>query len=153
MNGFYDFQDLKVGMRVNIEGRYTGNSSLRAEQMEIKQDGDLDEMEGNIEAIDPTRGTITLFGADFQMHAETQIVDLAKQTIPLDGLAPGTRIKTKGRMTPERLYRAEKIKVKMASPDSMDELEGCIDAINATERTVQLMGFTIHIGEHVEIEE
>ena len=153
MNGFYDFKDLKVGMRVNIEGRFTGDASLQAEQMEIKQDGDLDEMEGNIETVDVTQGTITMFGAAFEMHAETLILDLAKETIALKGLAPGTRIKTKGRMTPERLYRVEKIKVKSTSPDSMDELEGRIDGINAEERTVRLMGFTIHVGANVEIEE
>jgi hypothetical protein len=153
MNGFFDFKDLKIGMRVNIEGRYTGNASLRAEQMEIKQDGDLDEMEGNIETVDAAQRTITLFGASLRMDAETHILDLAKSSIPLESLQPGTRIKTKGRMTHEHLYRPEKIKVKSNSPDSMDELEGRIESIDAAQRTMKLMGFTIHVGEDVEIAE
>ena len=153
MNGFYDFKDLKVGMRVNIEGRYAGDGSLHAEQMEIKIDGDLDEMEGNIESVDAAQGTITLFGAAFEMDAETRILDLGKESIGLDGLEPGTSIKTKGRMSDERRYRPEKINVKAISPDCMDELEGRIESINAETRTMQLMGFTIHVGDHVEIEE
>ena len=152
MNGFYDFKDLKVGMRVNVEGRYTGNASLQAEQMEIKLDGDLDEMEGNLESVDAAAGSISLFGAAFDMHAETRILDLSKEAISLEGLTPGMRIKTKGRMSPDRRYQPEKIKVKLVSPDSMDELEGRIDSINAEKCTIQLMGFTVLVGDHVEIE-
>ena len=153
MNGFYDFKDLKIGMRVNIEGRYTGDHQLQASQMEIKIDGDFDEMEGRIGSVDAGQANLNMFGVSFEITPETRIVDLAKQTISLAGLEPGARIKVKGTMTGEHSYRPEKIKVKTENPDSMDELEGRIESINAESRTLQVMGFKIHVGEDVEIEE
>jgi hypothetical protein len=153
MNGFYVFKDLKVGMRINIEGRYTGDGQLQASQLEIKIDGDLDEMEGRIGSIDAATANLKLFGVQFDITPETRILDLGKETISLDGLEPGARIKVKGTMTAEHSYRPEKIKVKTENPDSMDELEGRIEAINAESRTLQVMGFQIHVGDDVEIEE
>lgn len=153
MNGFYDFKDLKVGMRINIEGRYSGNGQLHARQVEIKIDGDLDEMEGCIGSVDASAANLKLFGVSFEITPETRIMDLAKETISLDGLEPGARIKVKGTMTAGQRYRPEKIKIKSENPDSMDELEGCIEAINAETRTLRVMGFQIHVGEDVEIEE
>jgi len=152
MNGFYDFEDLEVGMRVNIEGRYTGNGSLRAIQMEIKHDGDMDEMEGEIESVDATRRAMRMFGAPFEV-GQTLIQDQLREVIGLEDLRGGMRIKCKGRMAPDHIFRPSKIKVKNPSPDSMDELEGEIGAIDAAERTIQVMGFTVHVGEDVEIEE
>ena len=153
MNGFYDFKDLKVGMRVNIEGRYTGDGELQAQQMEIKIDGDCDEMEGCIASVDAAQDRLQMFGVSLEIDPETRIVDLAKQSIPLAGLEPGARIKVKGTMLAEQRYRPEKIKVKAATPDSMDELEGRISAINAESRTLQVMGFRVRVGDDVEIEE
>ena len=153
MNGFYEFKDLKVGMRVNVEGRYDGNGSLRAMQMEIKSDGEMDEMEGRIESVDEENESLTMFGATFDIDEYTIMVDMDKDDIDVEDLEPGMRIKTKGRMSPDRRFTPEKIKVKMTAPDSLDEIEGKIDAINAEERTVRLLGFTVQVGDDVEIEE
>ena len=152
MNGFYDFKDLTVGMRINVEGRYAGDGGLRAIQMEIKHDGEMDEMEGNIESVDAAQRTLKVFGVPFEI-GQTVILDQMREVIGLADLQAGMRIKCKGRMAPDRIYRPSKIKVKGSAPDNMDELEGEITSINAEERTLQLMGFTVHVGEDVEIEE
>jgi hypothetical protein len=152
MNGFYDFSDLEVGMRINVEGRFAGAGNLRAIQMEIKQDGEMDEMEGNIESVDAGQNTLRVFGVPFEV-GQTLVLDQMREVIGLADLKPGMRIKCKGRMAPERIYRPSKIKVKSSAPDNMDELEGEIAAIDPEARTLQVMGFTVHVGPDVEIEE
>lgn len=152
MNGFYDFEDLEIGMRINVEGRFTGDGNLRAIQMEIKQDGDMDELEGNIDSVDAPHNSLRVFGVPFEI-GQTLILDQMREVIGLADLRPGMRVKCKGRMSPDRIYRPSKMKVKGSAPDNMDELEAEIAEINAEDRTLRLMGFTVHVGEDVEIEE
>jgi hypothetical protein len=81
-----------------------------------------------------------------------EIKDLDKSPIGLTALGVGTRIKLKGRLQADRHFAADKIKVKMHSPDEQDEIEGEITALDATTRTLVVMGFEIVCDADVEIE-
>ncbi|MFQ5601557.1 MAG: hypothetical protein ACE5G2_13535, partial [Candidatus Krumholzibacteriia bacterium] len=136
MQDFYEFNDLKIGMRISVEGEYTGHDSMRAQVLTLKQDGELDEMEGFIETLDPAATGPRLFGLSFDMDDSVAIRDLEKRPSGVDALTAGTRIKTKGHVSEDRRFKPVKIKIKTATPDAQDEIEGPITAIDAENRTV-----------------
>jgi hypothetical protein len=152
MHGFYDFGDLRIGMRVNVEGEHDGNGSLRARTISIKDDGDADEIEANVQSADPGSRTIRLLGLALSIGSEVEIKGLDKQPMPFESLASGTRIKTKGMLQEGRRFRPDKIKVKSRTPDEMDEVEGAITALDPHARTITVLGFRIACGEDCEIE-
>lgn len=152
MHDFYDFRDLKIGMRVNVEGEYDGDSGIRARTISIRQDGDRDEIEATVQSVDTGAGTLRLLGLTLHLGDGVEIKDLDKNTAALGSLRQGTRIKTKGRLGDGRRFEPEKIKVKSNPPDAQDEIEGKISALDATQRTLQVLGFEIVCREDVEIE-
>lgn len=152
MHGFYDFGDLRVGMRVNIEGEHDGNGSLRANRISIKDDGEADEIGATIESADAESRTLRLLGLAVSLDSALDIRGLDKQPLGHDALTAGMRIKTKGKLLDGRRFQPEKIKVKSRTPDEMDELESTITAIDPHARTITLLGFRIACGEDCEIE-
>lgn len=152
MHGFYDFGDLRVGMRVNIEGEHDGNGSLRARRISIKEDGDSDEIAATIESADAEARTLRLLGLAVSLPAALDIKGMDKQPLGHDGLRAGMRIKTKGRLVEGRRFQPEKIKVKPRTPDEMDEIEAPITALDPHARTITVLGFRIACGEDCEIE-
>jgi hypothetical protein len=117
-----------------------------------KDDGDADELEANIESIDAANGTLRILGLTVAVGAGLEIKDLDKSPIGLTALSAGTRIKLKGRLQADRSFIADKIKVKMHSPDEHDEIEAEITALDAATRTLVVMGFAFVCDADVEIE-
>lgn len=152
MQDFYDFRDLAPGMRVNVEGDYDGAGRFLARTIAIKSDGDADEIEAVVQSVDAAAGTLQLLGLTLQVGTGVEIKDLDKDTVTLAELRPGTRIKTKGRRGDGDRFDPEKIKMKSNPPDAQDEIEGTIAALDAGQRTLQVLGFQITCREDVEIE-
>jgi hypothetical protein len=152
MSDFYEFSDLRPGMRVNIEGTYQADGTLRAMQITIKDDGEEDEMEATIESTDPAAGTVTVMGMQLVVDDDLEIKDLDKSLLSIEALRPGMRVKTKGRALGDGRFMPEKIKVKLAAPDSMDEIEGMITEMDATGHTLRVMGYAVLCDADVEIE-
>jgi hypothetical protein len=152
MNDFYDFSDLRLGMRINAEGSWDPAAGMRVAMISIKDDGDADELEANIESIDAPNGTLRILGLTVAVGAGLEIKDLDKSPIGLTALSAGTRIKLKGRVQADRSFIADKIKVKMHSPDEHDEIEAEITALDPATRTLVVMGFAFDCDADVEIE-
>lgn len=152
MHGFYDFGDLRVGMRVNVEGEHDGNGSLRANRISIRDDGEVDEIEAIIQTADAESRTLRLLGLALSLSGGLDIRGMDKQPLGHDALQAGMRIKTKGKLLDGRRFEPEKIKVKSRTPDEMDELESTISAIDPHARTITVLGFRIACGEDCEIE-
>ena len=152
MDDFYGFGDLRAGMRVNVEGTFGDDGTIRAHAISIKDDGDCDEVAATIQSVDLESRTLRLLGATLHVPEDVEIKDQDKCRIELDGLQPGMRIKTKGRMLEGLRFAPDKIKVKDLTPDAMDELEGTLTKLDAGSRSFTLMGFRIWCDEDVEIE-
>jgi len=153
MDDFYDFSDLKPGMRVNVEGDYAAaDGSIRAHQISIKDDSKDDEIEATIQSVDPAAGTIRLLGLTVRTPADLEIKDVDKSPLSAKALEPGMRVKTKGRLLADGSFAPLKIKLKMPTPDAMDEIEGTITAVDASNNTFHLMGFRVVCDADVEIE-
>jgi hypothetical protein len=152
MSGFYEFSDLKVGMRVNVEGAYQTDGSLRAHSLAIKDDGEADELEGTITATDAAAGTVEIFGMRVPIGAGVEIKDVDKRVLSPAALQPGMRVKSKGKAGPAGHFTPAKIKVKLPTPDAMDEIESEITRIDAAAGTLEVMGFRVFCAPDVEIE-
>jgi len=152
MHGFYDFGDLRVGMRVNVEGEHDGNGGLRANRISIKNDGDLDEIAATIQSADAESRTLRLLGLALPLSQGLDIKGMDKQALGYEALLPGMRIKIKGKLLDGRRFQPDKIKVKARTPDEMDEIESAITALDPHARTITVLGFRIACGEDCEIE-
>jgi hypothetical protein len=152
MYGFYEFGDLRVGMRVNVEGVYGDGGDLRAHVISIKDDGEHDEIAATIDSADAPSRTVRMLGLALSVADGVLIQSADKRTLGFDALAPGMRVKTKGRLLDGRRFRPEKIKVKPHTPDEMDELEGTITAVDPGARSVTVLGFRVRCDEDCAIE-
>jgi hypothetical protein len=153
LDDFYDFSDLKPGMRVNIEGAYSpADGTIRAHQISIKDDSEDDEIEATIESVDAAAGTIRVLGLTVRVSADVDIKDVDKSPLSAGALASGMRIKTKGRLLADGSFAPLKIKLKMHTPDAMDEIEGTITEIDPLAYALRVMGFRVVGDADVEIE-
>jgi hypothetical protein len=152
MSGFYEFSDLKVGMRVNVEGAWQPDGSLRAHMLAIKDDGDADELEGTVAGVDVAGSSLEILGLRLAVNDEVEIKDVDKRVLQLAAVRPGMRVKSKGKAGPAGQFAPEKIKVKLPTPDAMDEIESEITAIDPRAHTLTVMGFQVVCGPDVEIE-
>jgi hypothetical protein len=152
MYGFYEFGDLRVGMRVNVEGVYGNDGALRAHVISIKDEGDYDEIAATIDSADEPSRTLRLLGLALSVHDAVPIHGIDKRQLDFTALAPGTRVKTKGRLIDGRRFQPEKIKIRPHTPDEMDELEGTITAVDPGARSVTVLGFAVRCDEDCAIE-
>jgi hypothetical protein len=150
VSDFYDFSDLRTGMRVQVEGTYE-NGVLHASSIAIKDDSDMDEMESRIDSLDAADRSMRLLGFTLGIDAAVEIKDVDKRAMPFESLEPGMRIKVKGTAYGNR-FVAERIKLKMAAPDDMDEIEGNITSLDPESRTLTVMGLPVACDADVEIE-
>jgi hypothetical protein len=152
MNGFYDFSDLQIGMRVNVEGEYQPDGTLRARQISIKDDGEEDEIAARIEAVDAESGTLRLLGLTLRLGGGVEIKDVDKAPLGIEALSPGMRVKTKGHALGDGSFEPLKLKLRQAAPDDMDEIEGDITHLDPDSKALTVLGFRILCDADVEIE-
>jgi hypothetical protein len=152
MNGFYEFADLRIGMRVNVEGVSGDGGDLRAHVIAIKDDGDLDEIAANIDSADGASRTLRMLGLVLSVRDDLLVQGPDRQPLGFEALAPGMRIKTKGRLMPGRRFQPEKIKVRPHTPDEMDELEGEITDVDPGTRSLTVLGVRVRCDEDCAIE-
>jgi hypothetical protein len=152
MSGFYDFSDLKVGMRVNVEGEYQPDGSLQAHLISIKDDSEADEMESTIPRVDAAAKALEILGLQLDLTGTAEIKDVDKRLLQPGDLRPGMRVKTKGQALLPGRFAPEKIKVKLTTPDAMDEIESTITRIDAPAHTLTVMGFRVVCAADIEVE-
>ncbi len=71
---FRSFDDLKVGMFLEVEGTYLKDGTFLAKELE-QEEADVDsaiEVQGRVESVDPSKRTITLMGLTFKLTERTQ---------------------------------------------------------------------------------
>jgi len=81
--------DLGLNVRIEAEGDFEGNSTLRADKIEFKQDDDL-RISGIVEAVDAGTGTLQVMGIEIRTEPGTSFEDdlLDLQNFGLDDLRP-----------------------------------------------------------------
>jgi hypothetical protein len=102
--------------------------------------------------VDARSRTLEILGLQLMMSEAAEIKDVDKRALSFAALQPGMRVKVKGRMEPGGRFAAHKLKLRLPTPDAMDEIESEITGIDAAARTLTVMGFEVHCGPEAEIE-
>jgi Domain of unknown function (DUF5666) len=152
MNDFYEFTDLRVGMRINVEGACAPDGIFRAQQISIKGDGDEDEIAASIDSVDPAAGVLQVLGLRVRVSGDVEIKDIDKRPLTLGALESGMRIKTKGQVRADGSFEPLKIKLRTHTPDEMDEIEGTITSLDPANHSLRVLGFHVVCDADVEIE-
>ncbi|MCK5479620.1 MAG: hypothetical protein KAJ06_00685 [Gammaproteobacteria bacterium] len=142
--------DLGDGVHIEVEGSIANDNVLDADEISFKgstsvrgESGEI-EIHADIEAVDPSAGTITIFGSSIILNSSTQLEDERDKLVPfgITDLAVGDRVDVKaflditsGDVIAESLHR------KNAKADV--ELEAPVDAVDAILETVTLFGVLV----------
>ena len=104
-----DSASLAVGVKVEAEGTVNASGVLLADEIEIEQ-SEAARIEGNIEAIDTSQGTITALGVTIHIQTFTELEDnsaLGLDPLTLADLGIGDRIEMRGYLDNDQLIATE----------------------------------------------
>lgn len=154
-DGDIGFEDLAVGQFVEVEGFYTADGTLVAEEIEVEDGGDDDgdevEVEGLITAL--ADDGLTVGGLFFLVTDATEI-EGDDGDIAFEDLAVGQFVEVEGHYDASGDLIADEIEVEDDGDDDGDdsdiEVEGTIDALGAS--TVTVGSYTFLVTEGTEIE-
>lgn len=128
------------GVTVRIERGARVRIDLRDDD---RDDGEV-EVEGAIEAVDGD--AVTVRGLVFVVDDGTRLLGRDNEALPLSAFAVGTYVEAEGHARADGTYRAKKLKLEDRDGDDDEgtevEIEGTIDALDATSVTVAGTRFT-----------
>ncbi len=141
------FENLEVGMLVEVEGELEGDE-LVAEEIEVREDEDGDEVEveGFITALGDS--TLTVGGLLFRVTSSTEIEGEQGADLEFEDLAVGEFAEVEGHFTSSDLV-ADEIEVE-TDQQTQVEVEGIIEALG--EETVTVRGLDFLVTSATEIE-
>ena len=143
-DGPVTFDDIVVGLRVEVEGRLLAGNALVATK--IKVDEEEGEEEGDIEVeglITFLRGdSLGVAGRTFTLTPATVVVDDDDRPVPRDTLAVGQRVEVYGRYLADGSLTATRIELEDYD-DGEIELTGVIEALAPSGLTVAGTAFAV----------
>jgi Domain of unknown function (DUF5666) len=163
------FADIKVGQAIAVEGRAFGNSAILANEIEIQDLPEGEQVEGRIEAIDSGAISLTVLGVkifagdaviqevvkleddgDQQDADEEDEEENNHQVTPLvfEDLLVGDWVEVKGSLQGSSEVHADLIELTEADENS--EIEGIVEAVDQQMLTV--LGATIRVDPGTQIE-
>ncbi|MFQ5570328.1 MAG: DUF5666 domain-containing protein, partial [Rhodothermales bacterium] len=143
-NNVIAFEDLVVGMLVEIRGERDGDGVLRATRIKIEdQDEDEVEVTGAIEQIGTD--SLVVAGILFVVDENTQVLDDDNQPISFADLVVGMIVEVEGDVQPDGTVVARKIKIEDQDEDEV-EVTGTIEEIGADHLVVA--GITFFVDEN-----
>ncbi|MEP0548966.1 MAG: DUF5666 domain-containing protein [Rhodothermales bacterium] len=148
-DGDVGFEDLAVGQFVEVEGFYTADGTLVAEEIEVEDDddgGDEVEVEGLITAL--ADDGLTVSGLFFLITGATEI-EGDDGDISFEDLAVGQFAEVEGHYDASGALVADEIEVDESDEQEVD-VEGTIEALGDASLTVG--GFTFSVTDDTEIE-
>lgn len=133
---------LVLGQLVEIEGRFNASGALVAHVIEIEDIGTGEiELTSSIESLRPTGLTVT--GIDFDVNAQTIVLDHARHPISFTDLAVGMLVEIRGFAGTNGQYVATRIKLE-DSPDNEIELRATLDIVR--DSMVVVLGKAFLVG-------
>jgi hypothetical protein len=161
--------DIKVGQAVAVEGRAFGTAAILANEIEIQNLPEGEQVEGRIEAIDTGALTLTVLGVtifagdaliqevikleddgDQQDADEEEEEEDNDQVTPLvfEDLQVGDWVEVKGSLQGSSEVHADLIELTEADEDS--EIEGIVQAVD--QQTLTVLGVTVRVDPGTQIE-
>jgi hypothetical protein len=139
-NGVAD--DVALGVKVEVEGRIDDNGVLVAEKVSLRRENDV-RIEGLVDAVDASAGTLSVFGIPVSVDALTRFDDHSDADLrefDLGDLSVGDFVEVRGVEDPDNAVLAAELR----RDDADDEItvQGAVDEVTAGE-SLTLLGVTV----------
>ncbi len=141
--------DIALNVRLEVEGRINSGGVLLAEKVKFK--GNRIKMETDVEGIDPTNNTVTLFGQAVRINGATEMEDdssIQKSHFSFSDIALGDRLKIKAYLA-DGLITATR--VEREDPESEVKLQGPVEMVSDPELTI--LSVTVITGGNTRFED
>jgi len=155
MNPLLVLNDLKVGQRVKVKGELSEDGAFVALEIDLESsvNTSIDEavIEGVIRSIGQQSNTLRLLNREFVLLDGIEINDLQRHIISLKDLRAGDGLKLKGKYSELKGFAPDKIKIKEMIDFNIGKLQGHINKIDRTKKTLEVVGFTVMVDEYTMI--
>lgn len=142
------FSDLKVGQTVSVGGKTAGPRALAAAEIDIIEATGVDLVRGVAQNVDAD--SLMIGSVKVVATGATRIFGAEGRPIEFASLKGGTQVQVRGQARPDRTFQASQIKVK-TDPGYELEIESKVQGIDAGNRRMTVMGFTVHVSQSTKI--
>ena len=139
---------LRVGTRVEVEGKRVGAGRVWAEEVEILlQQGIKDVLKGSIQTVDAEAKTLTAAGVKIVASTATLLEGPNREPVPFSAFQPGQRMKAEGAFDQSGHFVAKRLKARKPKPEKADEvaLEGRVQQVDPSRKTFMVLGVTVMV--------
>ena len=151
MGKLINFENLRKGMGVKIEGKYLAERFLAVE-VSVRPPETTAIITGMIEEIDEANNSLRVYGRDIYLKEGLKIEDLRHNPIALNALKSKCIAKFKGTYFPREGFLAERIKMEETLTFNIDKMKGTIEKIDGQATTILVNGITVHFDAQTIIE-
>jgi len=127
---------LQTGIRVAVKGRLLPDGALRADEVELKPGGDVDqELQGPVRGVDREGSTFQLLGQTVRVRSSTRYTQDGDVAATFEDVRVGILVKVDGRRDDEGRLVAEKVRIRgPAKGRERAKIEGRIEVIRPSTR-------------------
>ena len=148
----FDGAEPAVGDLVEVEGTSVVAGQLVAAEVE-RETGQFTAEEGDLASIE---GVVTQVTSETEFSVNGQPVITNASTVYEDGVAAdlmvGVRVEVEGEFDAQGTLIATEIEFETDEEDSRIELEGTVEAVDATNQTLQLLGVIVQVDNATRLE-
>jgi hypothetical protein len=130
---------MRAGQQVRAEGRSSTGGTLRVERLRARDADGVVRIEGQLTAVDRTRGTVGLLGFTVTVPATARVVE---GNAPLEGLAAlrsGDRVEARAAIGSDGTLTANRLRRSPLVGNPRDEVEAPIERV-IDDHTFELLG-------------
>ncbi len=142
--------DIKIDNAVEVDGSVDTNGSIIADKIEFRFNESRDvELEGSVSTVDPVNATVTIFGIQVQITANTSLEDEVQNLRPfaLSDISKGDFLEIGGFVDNSGTVVASKLERKSDPGSGNDTLKGPVD-MNSESGTASfgILGITVDVS-------
>jgi hypothetical protein len=147
MTEFTGFNDCKAGQKVKMKGKRGNRGTFVAHSITLDDLADQAVIEDLIQSIDHEKNTLCILDHEITLPSDIKIKDFQRNTISLQDLKAGDRVKLIGKYVECRQFVPEKIKMKETGGFNVAELQGVIDQVDLEKKILEVLGFAVVVDE------
>jgi hypothetical protein len=147
------FNNLKLGQRVKVKGKLGSEGIFTALEIDLRTSKGQAAITGLLQHVDLRRNALHVLDRSILLPDNVVITDLNDRATSIVDLKPMSQLKLKGRYSGLEGFVPERIEVKETITGfNIDKLEGVIDHLDAENKTLRVIGFTVTANRKTVIE-
>lgn len=146
----FDFNDLEVGQSVKVQGRVSEDGAFAAREIKLGPNH-WAVFKGVIRSLDRQENMLCLLNREFVVPNGIPVINLQRDVIGWQDLKAGDIVQFMGRHSAQRAFELKKIEMQKATDFDKAEVCGDIDKIDREKKTLEVLGFTVVVGEDTKI--